>query len=632
MIRTLFHLLSRGAEDRPDHPALRMDGVDLSYSELTSRTNAVARCLVDQGIKRSDRVSIFMARSFDSMAAIFGVMQAGGVYVPMDIDAPFARNLAMLRNAGVQYIVCDASQTELVGRIAGELSELRFVIGIDEGVGTASIGWSRIGDDFDIALPDLGVIETDLAVMFHTSGTTGTPKGVVHSHRSMLSNVEWAVRQFDLSPDDRFSTVTAHSFELSWLELYASKAVQATAILAPEQAVRFGPTELVALTSRERVSVWCSVPSVLIRLSERGSPETADLSSLRTVHFAGERFPTKQLRRLMEQVPHPRYVNMLGTTETHICAFWEVPALPDDMTAAIPIGKACDHVNLYALGPDNGILADGETGELAVRGPSLMEGYWQLPDRTDQAMADVEIGPDLSARCYRTGDLVRKDGNGDFHIIGRANRRIKVQGHLVDLDEVEAVMISEPRIREAAAIEAEIEGVSHLHAAVVLTSGTMTLSPAEMRVYVAQSLPTYAVPERVEVFDALPRTGSGKIDRRALQDSAEAAEIDRAARSRPASHSSADTSTNELMSALRAYIVSELLTDPVTDLGEYDELLESGLLDSISVVRLVSYLEREFSIEVPNNDFVPANFQSLDTIRTLVERQKGQAETRCVGR
>lgn len=622
MTRSLFHLLARGAEDRPDHPALRMNGIDLSYAQLAACTNCVARCLVEQGLKRSDRVGIFMERSFDAMAAIFGVMQARGVYVPMDINAPFARSLAMLKNAGVRYIICDASQAELMEKIAAELPQLRFVLGLDENtLDVASIGWPSIGDDFNISLPDLGLIETDLAVMFHTSGTTGIPKGVMHSHRSMLSNVEWAVRRFDLSPDDRFSTVTAHSFELSWLELYASKAVQATAILAPEQVVRFAPSDLVALTSNERVSVWCSVPSVLIRISERGSPEAADLTHLRRVHFAGERFPTKQLRRLMQQVPHANYCNMLGTTETHICAYWEVPPLPEDMTAAIPIGKACDHVNLFALGADNRILADGEIGELAVRGPSLMEGYWQLPDRTAQAMVDVEVGPDYFARCYRTGDLVHKDSNGDFHIIGRTSRRINVQGHLVDLDEVEAVLITEPRIREAAAIDVEIDGVPHLHAAIVPTAETTEITAADLRVFAAKTLPTYAVPERVEMISALPRTGSGKIDRRALQDLAQAGVSDRA-RSRAQTNTRSDHSIDDIIAALRTFIISDLLIDETADFSDDDELVHSGLLDSISMVRLVTFLEDTFSIEVANKDFIPENFHCLTAIRRLLERQR----------
>lgn len=622
MTRTLYHLLAYAAERRPDHPALRMDGVDLSYAALVARANAIARCLVEQGLERPDRVALFMTRSFDAMAAIFGVMQAGGVYMPMDTHSPIARTVAMLRNGGVRFVICSATAADLVRQLAAELPELRFVVGLPEGaLPVASIGWPSVWRAFDVPLADRGLVETDLSVMFHTSGSTGTPKGVVHSHRSMLSNVEWAVRQFGLTRDDRFSTVTAHHFELSWLELYASKAVQATAILAPEETVSFAPAELVALTGRERVSIWCSVPSVLMRVSERGSSETADLGALRWVLFAGERFPTKHLRRLMGQLPAPRYCNMLGTTETHICAFWEVTTLPEAMTQPIPVGKACGHVNLFALSPDGHIVPDGETGELAVRGPSLMEGYWQLPERTAQAMVAVPISGDLVARCYRTGDLVRKDGEGNFHIIGRANRRIKVQGNLVDLDEVETVLLSEPRVRETAAFEVELDGGSHVEAAVVPKPDAAPVTGAELRVHVARVLPAYAVPERVTVVEDLPRTGSGKLSRRDLQDRAEAAaraEAAERAAARPAAGHRTETDT--LMTALRGFIVDELQAEPGTDLAEDDDLLEPHRLGSIGVMRLVEHVEQQLAVRIPNDEFVAANFQHLKAIRALIER------------
>jgi acyl-coenzyme A synthetase/AMP-(fatty) acid ligase/acyl carrier protein len=312
---------------------------------------------------------------------------------------------------------------------------------------------------------------------------------------------------------------------------------------------------------------------------------------------------------------------MLGTTETHICAFWEVRPLPEGMTEPIPVGRACSHVNLFALSPAGHIVPDGETGELAVRGPSLMEGYWQLPERTAQAMVDVRISGDLVARCYRTGDLVRKDREGNFHIIGRANRRIKVQGNLVDLDEVETVLLSEPRVRETAAFEVEVDGSSHVEAAVVPKPDAAPVTAAELRVHVARALPGYAVPERVTVVEDLPRTGSGKLSRRDLQDRAEAAaRTEAAARATGSPAAGHPAATDEVMAAVRRFIVEELQAGTGAELTEEDDLLEAQGIGSIGVMRLVDCLEQQLAIRIPNHEFVAANFQRMKAIRALIER------------
>ncbi len=483
MIRSLYHLLERGAAAKPDGVALRMSGCTLTYEQFCARVNAVASYLHESGLRRPDRVGLVMGRSFDSMAAIFGVLAAGGVYVPLDPSSQTERSALMLKNAGARYLLADPDLADQVAAIVKEHDAIRTV----GGLGTSdSPSFESIYAGYD-RLKDFGLNERDLAMMFHTSGTTGVPKGVVHSHRSMLSVVEWAVDEFDLSADDVFMGVTSHSFELSWFELFASILAKGEIVLAPDEWVRFSAGELAELVASSRVSVWCSVPSLLMRLSERGDLTQRDLSALRRVHFAGERFPTKHLRRLMQQVPHARFCNMLGTTETHICAFYELSETPPD-DENIPVGKACAHVNLAAIGKNGEPVPDGEIGELVVRGPCLMNGYWQLPERTAQAIIDCRFAPDLVDKAYRTGDLVQKDERGDYHIIGRADRRIKVSGHLVDLDEVEAVLLAGEGVLEGAAFAVGDEGFEHVEAAVVPKQG-QKLSAAELRVHTSENCP-----------------------------------------------------------------------------------------------------------------------------------------------
>ncbi len=610
MAFSLFHLLAQAAQKRPEQVALRFNGQDLTFAELHRRSSVIARLLLEQGLKRQDRVAVYMNRSFETTAAIYGIMQAGGVYVPFDSFAPVGRLAAILRDCDVRYLITEEAKREQAQQMAAEYSHLQLVIGLEKGPGLPqeTLSWQTVSELGSHPAPDIRVIEEDLCLIFYTSGSTGNPKGAAHSHRSMLSNVEWAQEKFSLTSQDRFVHVTSHHFDLSWFEMYASMAAQGTLVLAPEQTVRF-PATLAELASREKLSMWCSVPSVLMQLTQRGDLTSRDFSALRWITFAGERFPTKHLKTLMSLLPEVRYTNMYGTTETHIAAYWDVPPLPEDFEDAIPIGRGCEHVNLMAVDAQGQQVGPTETGELVVRGPSLMEGYWKLPERTANALVKLRFSPELEGLCYRTGDLVIQQPDGNLKIIGRADRRVKIRGNLVDLDEVEKVLWTHPQVQEAAAfvVNAEQE-TAHIEAAVIPKPGTQP-TPAELRVHVSRILPTYAVPERVAVVEDFPRTGSGKMSRKDLQ--AVTAQKTNAA----------PQAEGQAGDPIENFILTELLSgrDEIT-LSEDVDLLDSGLMDSIGVIRLVSFLEDNYNIQISNDEFVTENFTDLKSIRSLVKR------------
>jgi len=396
MAFSLIHLLHTAAEQRPDKTALEFGELRMSYGELWDRSAAIARILADQGVTRGTRVGILMDRSFDSYAAIFGAMQAGANHVPFNASAPISQLTAIIEDCEIRHVVLETANLGLARDIAAGGCKLDFVLGGDAAESGAERGlpWRDIGANARGVPLNREVIEQDPCLIYFTSGSTGRPKGVVHSHRSMLANVAWAVETFQLQHQDRFTNVTSHHFDLSWLEMYASIAAQATIIMVPEATVRF-PGELVALCERARPTVWCSVPSVLMQLTLRGDLAKRDLSALRWVLFAGERFPTKNLKELMRLVPTAAYCNMFGTTETHIAAYYPIPPLSEVADDPLPIGRPCAHVNLAIFKPDGSRATAGETGELAIRGPSVMEGYWRLPERTSKALQRHAIADGL---------------------------------------------------------------------------------------------------------------------------------------------------------------------------------------------------------------------------------------------
>ncbi len=256
----------------------------------------------------------------------------------------------------------------------------------------------------------------------------------------------------------------------------------------------------------------------------RGGLATADLSSLRLLLFAGEVFPVKYLRSLMELAPQARFANLYGPTETNVCTWYEVSSPPDGNTP-VPIGQACSNCELHIL--DEGLrpVTDGCAGELWVSGGTVMQGYWGRPERTSQTLKSIEVRPGLTVRAYNTGDLVRRLVDGNLEFLGRRDHQIKTRGHRVELGEIESVLHSHPAVDEAVVLALPDEIIGHRLAAVVVIKQDAEVAKAELQQHCAETLPRYMVPGAVEFRPSLPRTSSGKVDRQALAASLHAGRI-----------------------------------------------------------------------------------------------------------
>jgi len=358
-------------------------------------------------------------------------------------------------------------------------------------------------------------IETDLAYILYTSGSTGTPKGVMISHRNSLTFVEWAAAAAGLSEQDRVCSPAPLHFDLSVFDIFA--ACQAAACLAvlPGGTATF-PVSIARWLEAERISVWYSVPSVLTLLACYGSLGKFDLSGLRTVIFAGEVFPPRHLARLMAELPHSRYLNWYGPTETNVCTAFEVPAGGADAGPA-PIGKAIANTEVFAVTSEGRrVSGPGEVGELYVRGPSLMRGYWGQPARTGEALVANPFRAGSGELVYRTGDLVTLEPTGNYAYLGRRDTMVKVRGYRVELGEVEATLYRHPAIAEAAVLPVHDELLGSRLRAVVAADGAGTLTHQDVLDHCRQWLPGYMVPDIIEFREALPRTSTGKVDRAGL--------------------------------------------------------------------------------------------------------------------
>ncbi len=278
------------------------------------------------------------------------------------------------------------------------------------------------------------------------------------------------------------------------------------------------PAAVAQAWCRERLTVWYATPSTLVLLLTRGGLAAQDLSALRVLLFAGEVFPVKYLRELMRLAPQARFINLYGPTETNVCTWYEVPAVPAD-DRPVPIGKACSNDEVFVLDEQRRPVPPGGAGELWVRGATVMQGYWGAPERTALVLQPLEVAPGLTDLAYRTGDLVRERPDGQLEFLGRRDHQVKTRGYRVELGEIEVALHDHPAVDEGVVLAIPDEAITHrLRAVIVLRRGA-AVDEAGLKQHLSRTLPRYMVPETIEFREALPRTSSGKVDRGALQSS-----------------------------------------------------------------------------------------------------------------
>ncbi|NJN81449.1 MAG: amino acid adenylation domain-containing protein [Caldilineaceae bacterium] len=355
-----------------------------------------------------------------------------------------------------------------------------------------------------------------MAYLMYTSGSTGEPKGMIHTHFSGLSYAKMAAEVYGLHSEDRLSSFPPLHFDQSIFDYFSGPLAGATTVIIPEEHMLL-PASLSQLMADERLSVWYSVPFALIQLAIRGALEERDLTSLRWVLYGGEPFPPKHLAALMALWPHARFSNVYGPAEVNQCTYYHVPQLGDQHDEAIPIGQIWPNAEGLVVDENDQPVAAGEVGELLVRSPTMMQGYWRRPDLNAEAFFRRASPGGHSEIFYRTGDLVQLPADGAYRFLGRKDRQIKTRGFRVELDEVESVLSAHPSVEESAVFAVSDQDHSVQIQAAVLVRADMTLTVAELVRHAQAHLPRYAVPARIEILTGFPRTSTDKIDRKALQ-------------------------------------------------------------------------------------------------------------------
>jgi amino acid adenylation domain-containing protein len=491
------------------------DGSHETYAGLNVKADAFARWLISRGIVPGDRVGVVLPKSVTAVIALFGIMKAGAAYVPIDYSAPVERARTILRDCRVRAVVVHASCLSVIPDDAEHPLAATVIVGPAQGAPPFAHAWDETIARTPVE-PDVRPLAprrtTDLAYILYTSGSTGTPKGVMLTHENATSFVDWCSEVFMPTVDDRFSSHAPFHFDLSVLDIYVPLKHGATLYLVSE-ALGKDPKNLAKFIAENQLTVWYSTPSILTLLLQFGRLDTQDCRSLRLVLFAGEVFPVKHLRTLVERWPTPLYYNLYGPTETNVCTFARIPVpIPSNRDEPFPIGPACAHCRSLVLDNDGREVSEGEEGLLYISGPSVFQGYWNRD--TENAGAFVERH---GARWYNTGDVVRWRPGEGFIYLGRRDRMVKRRGYRIELGEIERALYGHHDIREAAVLATPDPEAGVVITAFVSCREGAAPSIIQLKTFCAERIPVYMSPDRFVLRERLPRTSTDKVDYQTLR-------------------------------------------------------------------------------------------------------------------
>jgi amino acid adenylation domain-containing protein len=512
---TLTDIIKKSVSLYPDNEAFKCENISISFKELDVKTSQLAECLKKSGVKKGDRIGIYLNRCIETAIAIYGILKAGAAYVPLDFTAPHSRTSFLIDNCGIVFIVTSDSQKRKIKSLVDINSSLKGIMGLSLDLPIKTTSWDSI---FSISLEKYEVIkinENNIAYIMFTSGSTGAPKGIMHTHRSGLNYAKLSANLYQVNFKDRVANHAPINFDISTFGYFTAPLAGASTVIITDAYTKF-PVSLANLMEKEKLTIWYSVPLALVQILLSGALDRINLNNLRWVLFGGEVFGLKYLKELMQKWPNATFSNVYGPAEVNQCTYYNFNSL-SSLESQIPIGKVWSQTDYKILDSYDNEVPKGTQGVLVIKTVTMMKGYWNNKELTEKSFYIEHDDENKDLIYYRTGDVVFENEDDDLIFVGRNDRQAKIRGFRIDLDEIETVLLEHPAVKEASVLINDLENnEKELYAAILLFEDIAS-SINELKSFCKKELPVYSVPERIRIFENLPKTSSGKIDRNVLK-------------------------------------------------------------------------------------------------------------------
>ncbi len=482
----------------PDKVAYASDKEQVSFQEVYVNSRKVASYLLEKGQYKKP-VVVFMEKEPKTIISYYGVIAAGGYYIPIDAEMPAGRIQLILDNVKPSIIICDDKTLELAQEFKTDAQAIDYQTMLLTNERTEELQAVRTK-----------AIDTDPIYIVFTSGSTGIPKGVVGSHRATIDYIEQLSEVMGFSEDTVFGNQTPLYLDACFKELYPTLKFGATTHLIPKPLF-MQPVKLVEYLNEHKINTVCWVVSALKMISTFKAFKTVVPEYLHTIAFGSEVFPIDQFNEWKRVLPNASFTNLYGPTEcTGMSCYYRVNRT-FEIGEAIPIGKAFKNTEIFLLDEENHLVADGEQGEICIRGTSLTHGYYNNPEKTAESFVQNPLNTAYPELIYKTGDIGKFNDYGELVFVSRKDYQIKHMGHRIELGEVEVNTNMLDGVDNVACIyDKEKQKIVLFYAG--------ALASNQMKVLLKEKLPRYMVPNVVMQIDAIPLTPNGKINRMKLQD------------------------------------------------------------------------------------------------------------------
>ncbi|MBI5055398.1 MAG: AMP-binding protein [Nitrospirae bacterium] len=510
----VHHFLEYSAQRYPDKTALVHQGKRLTYAAIDSAADKLAVSLQQRGIERGDRVAVFMDNSVEAVVSIFAALKAGAVFMVVNHTTKTEKLEFIMNNSRARALLTQESRAETVRALHCPFLETIIITGQHQSFELQSskapvcfLYEEALNSGREDAVSSK-CIDMDLASIIYTSGSTGFPKGVMLSHLNMVSAAHSITTYLENNEDDIILNVLPLSFDYGLYQVLMAFKTGATVVL--ESTFTY-PYQVVDIMIKERVTGLPGVPTLFAILLGLKNIGKCDFGSLRYITNTASALPVSHIRKLRKLFPQAKLFSMYGLTECKRVSFLP-PGEIDRKPASV--GKAIPNQEVYIVNENGQTVGPGETGELVVRGTSVMCGYWELPEETSKFL---KPGRYPGERVLYTGDLFRMDDEGYLYFVARKDDIIKCKGEKISPREVENVLYSLEGILETAVVGVPDEISGEAVKAYIVLKKDSGLTKEDILLHCSRHLENAMVPQYIEIMTSLPKTSTGKLEKTFLK-------------------------------------------------------------------------------------------------------------------